>query len=501
MNGHAATNLELESLLESTPVWKNFKIIANIPRPSKHEGRILQFLKSYAEKHKLTFVQDKAGNVVIRRAGSGGGENAPTVVIQGHVDMVTEKNADRDHDFFNDPIKLVKSSDDWLGADGTTLGADNGVGCAMALALLAAPADAKLPPLECLFTVDEETGLNGARDLDPAILTGKYMLNLDSESWGEVTVGCAGGGDTRIVMPVTLERLHGDWQISTLRIAGLKGGHSGINIHEDRGNAVKLLARVLAPLISMHGVKAVDIGGGDKRNAIAREASAVIAVRPSSSEAVDASVRTSMTALTQEYGLMEPDMTIEVTPSSEAHPSSCLSSSSAFTLVNLLRVLPHGVQKTSHSVAGVPETSNNVASIKRTDDSAYTIGCSSRSFHGCALQAIRDDLAVLARQFGAIEVDQPPMYPGWPPNNASELLKITESKMKSVLGREPHVVALHAGLECGVLGEKLPGMDMVSFGPTITGAHSPDERVQISTVQPCLEVVCRILEEIADKRG
>ncbi|KAL3141936.1 hypothetical protein ABBQ32_004586 [Trebouxia sp. C0010 RCD-2024] len=490
--------------LQPQALWDFFQALTQIPRPSKSEDKVIAYLQDFATKRKLEYKQDSVGNMVIKRPGSGGGESAPTVVIQGHIDMVCEKNNDVQHDFYKDPLKLMKHGD-WLKAEGTTLGADNGIGVAAALALLDMPASAKLPPLEGLFTVDEETGLTGAFGLDGSLLTGRTLLNLDTEDWGEIFIGCAGGGDSILELLVQLEPKppsHSHPQM--LRVSGLMGGHSGLNISEDRGNAVALVTRVLQAVVKVHpDVRIISLSAGDKRNAIAREASAVVEV-PSGEPRLMVQQLVSQQALLlkEEYGHLEKDMSIDIFDHPQRAPT-VMTVESQTKLLMLLSTLPHGVIKWSHAVPGLVETSNNLAAVKpssSTDSEAkYTIIMSTRSSLTHAMEVQRARIAALSGLCGAT-VAQDKAYPGWAPNPASPVLQVTKDAFRQLLGKEPKVAAIHAGLECGIIGEKVPGMDAVSYGPTITGAHSPDEQVSISTVKLFWEVTLKILETLASKQ-
>ncbi|GLC42124.1 hypothetical protein PLESTM_001294000 [Pleodorina starrii] len=509
--------------LSPAPLWRYFKDLTQIPRPSKHEGRVLQYLKDFAAERQLAWQQDAVGNLVIRRPGSGGGEGAPCVVIQGHVDMVCEKEPDSPHDFLVDPL-LLRREGDWLQASGTTLGADNGIGVAAALALLSSPPSAKLPPLECLFTVDEETGLTGAFEISPDLLTGRTMLNLDTEDWGEVFIGCAGGGDMSLELEVLLEsppqqlpamRAH------LLKLGGLLGGHSGLNIHEGRGNAVQLLGRALAAVAAAAGPdgwRLAELAGGDKRNAIARDAAAVVLVAADKEAAVAAAVQALLDELRTEYGSVETGLSLTLTPRPAADAAAGAPPVDAVVgppdvdrLLALLRGLPHGPIKFSHAVPGLVETSCNVASIKEAPSlptcgpsttRRYVIVTSTRSSIMGALEATRDVIQGLARLAGCVAVQRGKAYPGWQPNLDSRVLQVTLDAYRDMMGgsQTAKVGAIHAGLECGILGEKFPGMDMVSFGPTIKGAHSPEERVKISTVEPFWQLTVNVLERLADVR-
>ena len=479
--------------LEPSTLWNNFAALSRIPRPSKQEEQVLAWLQEFAAARGLESQQDETGNIVIRRPGSAGGESAPAVVIQSHVDMVCEKNSDVEHDFTSDPISLLRDGE-WLTADGTTLGADNGIGVATALALLEMEEGAKLPPLECLFTVDEETGLTGAFALDGALLQGRTMLNLDTEEWGAICIGCAGGGDSQISLPVTYEGAPGDFLSFQLAVEGLKGGHSGVDIHEYRANAIVLLASVLVPLAGM-GARIVSVQGGDKTNAIPREAFATLLLPPEAMADAQIAVAGRTESLRSEYGSLEKDMRVSLVGLEDA-PAECLSAEAQGNLMGLLRTLPHGALKYSHTIPGLVETSNNLASVAPVDGN-YLVVCSSRSSIMEALEDIRLRIASMATMCGATTT-RTGTYPGWQPNPDSPVLKRLKRIYAAQLGEEPEVGAIHAGLECGVIGERAPGMDMVSFGPTITGAHSPDERVEIPSVEKFWNLLLELLAELAE---
>ena len=476
-------------------IWKHFETLTQIPRPSKHEEKVLTYLKKFASERKFKIREDETGNIVVLRPGGGGGENAPTVIIQSHVDMVCEKNRDSKHDFMSDPLKLYVE-DGWLKAEQTTLGADNGIGVAAAMALLDLPENAPLPPLECLFTVDEETGLTGAFALNGDILKGRTMLNLDTEDWGEICIGCAGGGDSSINLSVERIEAPADYLSFQLSVEGLKGGHSGVDIHEERGNAIVFISSIIDNILENAKSSIVSIEGGDKHNAIPREAFANLYIHPESVSDAQNSVSKMTGALIKEFGSMETNLNVKFTGSNEL-PDKCLSNQSQMDLVGLLRALPHGVLKYSHDVEGLVETSNNLASVKMLENK-INIVCSTRSSISEALESQRKRIKIISQVFGA-EAEQEEAYPGWTPNVNSPVLDITTKIYTKLLGKEPHICAIHAGLECGVIGEKVNGMDMVSFGPTIKGPHSPDERVEISSVDNFWDLLLKVLKELSKK--
>ena len=476
-------------------LWKHFENITKIPRPSKHEEKILQYLKNFANERNLEMREDSTGNIVILRSGSNGGEKAPIIVIQSHVDMVCEKNKDSNHDFMKDPLRLYRDGE-WLKAEGTTLGADNGIGVAAALSLLDMPQECKLPPLECLFTVDEETGLTGAFALNSDIIKGRTMLNLDTEDWGEICVGCAGGGDSNIELAVDHRDSPSDFLSFQLSVEGLMGGHSGVEIHEERGNAIVFLSSILSALQDSMDCRIVSLQGGDKHNAIPREASATVLVSPEAMSDAQIIVSKREQGLNKEFGSKEKNMRISFAGLDDS-PKKTLTEDSQTALIGLLRTIPHGVLKYSHDVEELVETSNNLAAVKYKCET-YNIVSSTRSSIADALELQRERIALMAKAYGA-KVEQDEAYPGWAPNLNSSILKITSRIYSEILGREPKVCAIHAGLECGVIGEKVNGMDMVSFGPTIKGPHSPDERVGIHSVEKFWNLLLKILEELAEK--
>lgn len=500
----------MEPELEPEAIWRHFKEICKIPRPSKHEGKILSYLRKFGEDRQLIVSQDRATNMLIKRPGSNGGEKAQPILIQCHVDMVTAKNSGKSHDFFSDPIVLVQDGE-WIGASGTTLGADNGIGVSTALALLEAPSSAVLPPLECLFTVDEETGLTGAKGLNPCELgvTATTLLNLDTEEWGVIYIGCAGAGDSVITCPVSRENVERNTSgriAMNISISGLLGGHSGINIHECRGNALQLLAGVCQRLIRLHPSKIslVDFLGGEKRNNIPREAVATIVITELDVGEVERFVGEEFKNMFLEFGDLESNLALSTTrahtdPTDEAPGLAPLGAESAERLLSLLRLLPHGDVKKSFTVKdphgeALVETSSNLGAITRepADDNVYTVVCSTRSSVAHALEEVRDRIRLVGNLIGA-GVQQPPPYPGWAPNMRSPILGVVTKCLANILGKEPQIAAVHAGLECGLFQEMMPGLDAVSFGPTIRGAHSPDERVLVPTVKPFFDLVCDVL--------
>ncbi|CAM9694131.1 unnamed protein product [Chrysoparadoxa australica] len=469
--------------LQPQPLLGLFEQLSAVPRVSKHEKQVLDWLKEFAEQHSLTWAEDSYGNLAVKRGGINGGEGAPPVVVQAHVDMVTEKNRGIAHDFFTDGLDLRLINEegrDWLTATGTTLGADNGIGVAAALAVLSLDerSGARLPPIEALFTVDEETGLNGAYNLDASLVSGSTMLNLDTEEWGALYVGCAGGGTTNIALEAPTQVLDGRVAETLnpymLQIKGLMGGHSGINIHEDRANAVVLLSKVLGQLAEDVGCRLVEVEGGDKHNAIPREASAVLLLTAQQFAKAEASIAEWRKSFESEYGTRESGLLLQLAPT-EGDASECLADEAATSLIRLLTMLPHGVLKRSHIMDNLVETSTNVASVKFVDAAGDVCGrvckiqCSTRSSLPHAVASVRRSIKAMATLCGGT-VTFDTAYPGWIPDLSSPLLELAKQAAREILQREPEILAIHAGLECGVLKERLGGsLDVVSFGPTIHG--------------------------------
>lgn len=477
--------------LEPKLVWKHFDEIRKIPRCSKHEEKIREYILKFAEKHEFKTKTDKVGNVVILKPASPEMKDKPTVILQAHMDMVCEKNSDVDHDFSKDPIEL-KREGDILTADGTTLGADDGIGIATSLAILEDDSLA-LGPIEALFTVDEETGLTGAFALESDMLTGKIMMNLDSEDFGVITVGCAGGGNSEITLSVKKQTLKkDDMHHMEVKVSGLRGGHSGVDIHEQRANAVKLLTRLLWKASQKHEIHLTDLQGGDKHNAIPREAYANVAVNHTEKDAFIALLKEEEQQILEEIKPIDPKFTVTITTIDPV--DSALETDSQTTLLNLLHALPHGVQKMSYDIPDLVETSTNLASVTLKDETVKIL-LSSRSSIMSALQDLRDRIHALATLSGAkISEDDP--YPGWKPNLDSPLLKLSKEIFKNMYNKEPVVEAIHAGLECGIIGEKFTGMDMISIGPTVKYPHSPEEQVHISTVEKFYKYVIEILKNV-----
>lgn len=484
-----------EDLLSLRPekVWKYFSEILDIPRPSKKESRIASYLTDFGNQQGLVTIQDKTGNILIRKGPSKGMENRKTVVLQSHMDMVGEKNSDVDHDFEADSIKAYVDGG-WVRARGTTLGADDGIGIAVQLAILS---DNNLchGPIECLFTVDEETGLTGAFGLESGLLKGTILLNLDSEDDGELFIGCAGGIDTVVTIPSEWEEPGPGHSFYEIALSGLTGGHSGDDIHKGRANAVKLMNRLLWNISREPGIRLAGFDGGNLRNAIAREAVARVAVERHQGNALIETVNKYAGIFRSEYRITEPGLRLAATAMNGT--AQLLKKNLQESLLNAVYACPHGVISWSAEIAGFVETSTNLASI-RTGREWITITTSQRSSVETAKNDIKDMVGSAFRLAGG-DIAHSEGYPGWTPNRDSQIVAISKAAYMKMFGSEPVVRAIHAGLECGVIGSKYPGMDMVSYGPTIRGAHSPDEKLEIHTVGKFWDLTLEILRQIPEK--
>jgi dipeptidase D len=480
--------------LEPKHLWKRFYEITQVPRPSKKEEKIRAHTRELLKNLKTEFKEDATGNIVAMVPPTPGYENAPTIVLQGHVDMVCEKNKDKQHDFDNDPI-AVSVKDGWVVADGTTLGSDNGIGVAAGLAIITDP-DVVHGPIEILMTVDEETGLTGANNLEPGFITGKILLNMDSEEDGAFYVGCAGGVDTVATFEIKTEKKSASTQFFELHVSGLKGGHSGLDIHEGRGNAIKILGRALNKLDKFN-YKLAAIEGGSLRNAIPREAEAVLSLSPKDSQDAENVITEFQKSIQNEYRAVDKNVNVFI-------KKTDLKFDKVFTIeftkeiVNVILALPHGVISMSQDIPGLVETSTNLATINLVDGK-LRIGTSQRSSADSAKEYIANSVTAVFNLTDA-HIKAGDGYPGWKPNMDSELLKVSKQVFEELYSKEPKIKAIHAGLECGILEGKNPGMDMISFGPTIQNAHSPDEKVNIETVGKFYELLKGILKEFANTK-
>ena len=480
------------SELEPKALWRHFDQILTIPRGSKEEAAMRRYVVSVAERRGLAHRSDAAGNAVIVVSATKGHEQAPVTVLQSHLDMVNEKNSDVAHDFSKDPIQPRRVGD-YLNATGTTLGSDNGIGVASMLAIAEAT-DLVHGPLELLFTIDEETGLTGANQIDAAMLTGRRLLNLDSEEEGTITVGCAGGAGSALTLPLEKAAPGAGMVAVEVELSGLKGGHSGVDIHLQRGNAVKLLARTLWTA-ARQGIdfQVASLAGGNKHNAIPREARAVVVLAPAARAAFTAACEKELQAIAEEFRPAEPGLAFRF--SDTARPAQVWSATASSRAVELLVALPHGVLAMSYDIPGLVETSTNLAVVAEGAN-GLDIMMSNRSSVASALTATRGRVAAIAALAGA-GVAEEGGYPGWKPNLESGVLAVTKRVHAKVMGKEAHIGAIHAGLECGILGERFPGMDMASIGPQIEFPHSPDERVLIPTVERFWQLLTGVLAELA----
>lgn len=481
--------------MEPKLVFDYFSQINQVPRPSKHEEKIIAWLEKFAAENGINCKKDEAGNILYTVPATPGMEQKPTVIFQAHMDMVCEKSSDREIDFMNDPIETYIDGD-WMRAKGTTLGADDGLGIAMALAFIT-DSSVEHGPVECLFTVDEETGLTGAFALQPGFMTGKYLINLDSEDEGEIFIGCAGGANTTIEVPAPIVELSKKYFPVRIIIDGLRGGHSGDDINKHRLNANKVLARFLNEAQGKYDLQVVDIQAGGLHNAIPRHAEAVIAVPFPDKENLRVDFNIFSSEIEAEYHDEENlRLTLESEPA-----DTCIEQSAAKKLISALVAVHNGVYEMSIDLPGLVETSSNLASIrleKNTADPACSIiriVTSQRSSIGSQRKAMSAIVRAPFELIGA-ECVTGDGYPGWKPNPDSHILKVAVAEYKKMFGKEPKVKAIHAGLECGLFSEKYPGLDMISVGPTLRGVHSPDERLLIPTVKMVYDHIVAILKAI-----
>lgn len=471
---------------QTETVLERFREISAIPRPSGKEEKIGAWLREFADRRSWENQSDNAGNVVIRVPASPGREAEPVIVLQGHQDMVCEKTPETEHDFEHQGIVPVVDGE-WLRADGTTLGADNGIAIALALAIAEDP-EVSHPPLELLFTVDEETGLTGASELDPSLLSGRILINIDSEDEGVLTVGCAGGTDVRIKWKPGRERRPKNTKAWTVRIGGLAGGHSGVQIHEKRANANVLLGRTLARIAEEEPVHLVSISGGSAHNAIPRDALATIWTSAEEMDAVAVHMREQIAA---DYGEREPAATVDILPEPEAKKKA-LSPKNTRKLINMLVGLPHGVAMMSPDIDGLVETSCNLATV-RSKKGRIEAGVSARSSNDANMAAIVERIRAVARLAGG-KAKVGNSYPGWEPDMNSRLLSMCRDVYEEYFESAPVVEAIHAGLECGVIGAKFESMDMISIGPTIRAPHSPDECMYLPSLDRVYVFLVQLLK-------
>jgi dipeptidase D len=479
--------------LEPKPVWNHFYELTQIPRPSKKELKASEYVEKFGKDLGLETIKDEVGNVIIKKPATPGNENKKTVILQGHLDMVPQKNSDTDFDFENDPIEAYVDGD-VVTAKGTTLGADNGMGVAAALAVLESK-EVEHGPIEALFTVDEETGMTGANELKPGLMEGEILINMDSEDEGELYIGCAGGLETNAFFHFKEESVPSDSKAFSLEVKGLKGGHSGLDIHLGRGNANKVLNRILWYANQSLEIRIADIEAGSLRNAIPREAKATITVASSQVGEMENFVNEVSEAVKNELSMVEPNISIELKEADM--PQSVIDKTTQDNLIRAIYGCPHGVMRMSDSMEGMVETSTNMAVIK-IENGKIRIQTLQRS----AVDSAKEDLGNMHRtifELAGAEVVHEGAYPGWKPNPESPILKTMKSVYQDNFGKEPKVTAIHAGLECGIISQAYPGLDMISFGPTINYPHSPDEEVDIKTVQKFWDFLVYTLKNVPEK--
>ena len=473
-------------------IWVYFEEICRIPRPSKKEEQICGYIRQFAEDQQLVYQQDDAGNIVIQKPATSGREFQPTVILQSHIDMVCEKNSDLPLNFDTDPIEHYIEGD-WMKARGTTLGADDGIGVAAMLAILA-DRDIVHGPLEALFTVDEETGLTGAKSLQTGFLTGKILFNLDSEDEGELFIGCAGGIDTVATIKYKNKEIPPYAVAYRLSIRGMTGGHSGDDINKRRGNAIKILNHILLECSSLYGISLCLFEGGNLRNAIPREAKAIVAVDRSCCNDFEKYCTNEAQLWKESLMTTSPGFCFTIEPCDM--PIHIIDIVSQSCLLNALSLCPSGVVSMSDTIPGLVSASTNIASIRFTDDRKIIITTSQRSDREDALASINKRIRRIFAMMDA-EVKSSDGYPGWTPNPQSPILETTKAAYRELFDKEPVVRAIHAGLECGLFLEKYPQLDMISFGPTIKDVHSPGERLHIPTVKLFSDLLLKVLEEVS----
>lgn len=471
-------------------IWNFFADLNEVPRPSKKEERVIAFIEEFGQSLELPTAVDDVGNVLIRKPATAGMEDRAPVILQSHLDMVCQKNAATDFDFDTQGIRMFVEGD-WVKAQGTTLGSDNGIGVASIMAILAAN-DIPHPPLEALFTIDEETGMTGAKNLKPAWLQGRILLNLDTEDDDELTIGCAGGCDVTATGKYVPENVPANHKYFRLTVKGLTGGHSGMDIHLGRGNANKIMNRLLWGGTRQHQIRISSIDGGGLRNAIPRESTAIGAVATDQADQWHASVDAMTAVIAAEYSLTDPDLVIALEPTDE--PSGVIPVDLQGRLFAALYGCPCGIHRMSPAIPDLVQTSNNLARVT-VGDGKFSVMCLTRS----SVDSERDDHATEIQavlELAGASVEATGHYPGWQPQPTSPIVALMSSLYEEMFEDSAHVAACHAGLECGIIGEHYPDMQMISFGPNIRGAHSPDERAQVSSVQKFWQFLLETLKRI-----
>lgn len=478
--------------LEPKVVWEHFHALTQVPRPSKHEDAIQTFMIKFGEDLGLETSKDKVGNIIIKKPATAGMENRKGVILQAHLDMVPQKNADKVHDFEKDPIEAYIDGE-WVTANGTTLGADNGMGAAAAMAILKSK-DIPHGPIECLFTSDEETGMTGAFGLQPKVLNGDILMNLDSEDEGELYIGCAGGIDATACFKNKQKEIKKGAAFN-IAIKGLKGGHSGMEINLGRGNSNKLLFRFIKMAAKKYRLKIADINGGSLRNAIPRESFATVVVPQKKASAFLKAIKKFEAVIQSELQTVEPDLIM--TAEKTKLPKSVIAPKTQRRLIDAISACPNGVIRMSNDMEGLVETSINLAIVKSTNNSIEA-----QALIRSSVESAKEDLSSMFEsvfKLAGAKCKFDGAYPGWKPNPKSEILDTMQKVYKDKWGKIPEIKAIHAGLECGLLGAVYPNWDMISFGPTIRGPHSPDEKVNIETVNKFWEYLVATLSAIPEK--
>jgi len=486
-----ATTNNLETL-QPRPVWAHFATLCAIPRPSLHEAALREHLVGWAQAHGITAIVDDTGNLILKKPASPGCEAIPGVILQGHLDMVCQANSGTRHDFERDPIRVVVR-DGWVVAEDTTLGADNGIGVALALAALEEPGLIH-PPLEVLLTVNEESGMDGARGLAPGTLQGKTLINLDTEEWGHFYLGCAGGVDVEVRHDCTQGAPPPDSVMLQFEVSGLSGGHSGIDIHLGRGNAIKLLAEALRDLSAHTDLRLIELKGGTARNAIPREAFAACALHAATASNIDAWVRHRHEAWRARFAEADANVSF-VCKHYDTSPGRTISRADQERLLAFLDIAANGVSRISDAFPGVTDTSSNLG-VLALEKGAFKATFKVRSLHDARADALADKLVARASSY-EFHAWKDGAYPGWTPNPSSNLLTLCQQVYTAQFGLPASLQVIHAGLECGLLAASHPHLDMISFGPDIRGAHAPGERVEIASVGRCWQLLKAVLQALA----
>jgi len=482
--------------LKPEAIWRHFEEMCAIPHPSKHEQAMIDYVVNFAKNNKLEYEVDAVGNVVIRKPATKGMENRKGVILQGHLDMVPQANSDANHDFVKDPIK-PRIEGEWVKATGTTLGADNGIGVSTALAVLEAT-DLVHGPVEAIFTIDEETGMTGAFGLKPGFLKGDILMNLDSEDWGEIFIGCAGGTNGSAVFDYKETPTPANHTAFKVTVKGLKGGHSGCDIHLGRGNSNKLLFRFLRSGERNFGLKLANVEGGNLRNAIPREAHAIVLIPNDKVKVFESELKKYEETVQKEFATADPGLAV-VSEKADI-PKNIIDSNTQKNLINCIYALPNNVIRMSNDMPGLVETSTNLAIVK-SDEAAknITVHCLLRSSVDSGKEALERKMESVFELAGAAKITFDGQYPGWKPNPNSPILVVMMDIYEKMYGKKADIKAIHAGLECGLIGGVFPNLDMISFGPTIRFPHSPDEQCNIATVEKFRNYLVETLKNIPVK--